>query len=102
MGEWLSCEGGPAGAGPREWLAGRPLDVNRATATELAEIPGIGEGLARAIVAHRERQGPFATLDALTEVRGIGLRTLERARPFLHAGGAPRMPHTSSPDDMPR
>lgn len=54
---------------------GRPdsvLNVNRASAVELEELPGIGPSLARRIVADREARGPFATLEALDRVPGIG------------------------------
>lgn len=49
-----------------------PLDLNRATAEELDELPGIGPTTAAAIVAHREGHGSFATIDDLLEVPGIG------------------------------
>jgi competence protein ComEA len=35
-------------------------------------LPGIGPTIAAAIVAHRERDGPFRSVDELVEVRGIG------------------------------
>ena len=37
-----------------------PIDLNRATAAELDELPGIGPATAQAIVAHRDSNGPFA------------------------------------------
>lgn len=49
-----------------------PLDLNTATAEELAQLPGIGEELARRIVEYRESSGPFETLEQLMEVSGIG------------------------------
>lgn len=59
----------PAGeAGPD--LA--PLDLNAAGAEELTALPGIGEELARRIVAYREEQGPFEAVEDLMEVSGIG------------------------------
>lgn len=59
------------------------VDVNQADWPELAQIPEIGETLARRIVESRRQQGPFADLDDLRRVRGIGPRTLERMRPYL-------------------
>ena len=49
-----------------------PLDLNEATEEELTALPGIGETLARRIVAYRKEHGPFLTVEALTEVSGIG------------------------------
>ena len=49
-----------------------PLDLNAATAEELAQLPGIGEELARRIVEYRESSGPFETAEQLMEVPGIG------------------------------
>lgn len=59
------------------------LDLNRAGSRELERLPGLGPVRARAIVEHRERSGPFRSIDALTEVSGIGPALLERLRPRL-------------------
>lgn len=61
------------------------VDVNRAAWTELAQIPEIGETLAKRIVEHREKHGAYPDLDSLSKVPGIGPRTLERMRPALKA-----------------
>ena len=53
-----------------------PLDINAAAAEELAALPGIGEVLAGRIVAYREEHGPFAAVEDLTEVSGIGEKKL--------------------------
>lgn len=53
-----------------------PVDINSATAEELAELPGIGGVLAGRIVDYREEHGPFATEKALTAVSGIGEKKL--------------------------
>jgi competence protein ComEA len=89
---WIGCASDP---GPRrpldghERLAlGEPLDVNRATAAELAAVPGLSAALARELVADRERRGAFAGLDDVARVRGIGPARLARAAPHLVAGGA--------------
>lgn len=59
------------------------LDVNTADWPEFSVLPGIGEALARRIVESREQAGPFADLDDLRRVRGIGPKTLEQVRPYL-------------------
>lgn len=59
-----------------------PLDLNRADSADLVRLPGIGPALAGRILARR-RQGRFARVDDLIEVRGIGPATLERLRSLL-------------------
>ena len=49
-----------------------PLDLNTAGAEALAELPGIGEELARRVVEYREENGPFETLEDIMLVPGIG------------------------------
>lgn len=57
------------------------LDLNQADATTLQrELNGIGKAKAEAIVAYRESNGPFTSLDELLEVKGIGKALLERNR----------------------
>lgn len=59
------------------------VDLNSAEWPELAQVPGIGEALARRIVESRETEGAFLDHDDLERVRGIGPRTIERMRPYL-------------------
>jgi competence protein ComEA len=67
---------GTAGAGG----PGALVDVNRASADQLDELPGVGPTTAEAIITHREQNGPFATVDDLLDVRGIGEAKLEQLR----------------------
>ena len=59
---------------PREEIAPDfpPVDLNTATAEELDTLPGIGESLARRIIAYREANGPFGSIEEIMEVSGIG------------------------------
>lgn len=66
------------------------VDINTATWPELAQLPEIGEGLARRIVESREKEGPFLTHAQLRRVRGIGPKRLERIRPYLRPMPEPR------------
>lgn len=59
------------------------IDINKADAEMLTEIPGIGPKTAEAIVAYRKDVGSFKTIDELVEVKGIGPKKLETIRPFL-------------------
>lgn len=54
------------------------VNINTATAAELATLDGIGETKALAIVADRDANGPFESGDDLTRVRGIGAVTVEK------------------------
>ena len=63
-------------------LAGsKPVDINTASVQELVEINGIGNAKAQAIVSYRDKNGPFASVDELRQVSGIGEKILERIRP---------------------
>lgn len=59
------------------------VDVNQADWSELAQLPGIGEKLAKRIVDSREMQGPFLDHSDLQRVQGIGPRTVESLRGYL-------------------
>jgi competence protein ComEA len=59
------------------------IDANSATWVEWGQINGIGDGLARRIVADREENGPFQSVDDLRRVKGIGPKTLEHLRPWV-------------------
>lgn len=57
------------------------VNVNTASATELAEeLKGVGMKKAAAIVEYRKQNGNFQTVESLTEVKGIGLKTVEKNR----------------------
>jgi len=48
------------------------ININTATVDQLDTLPGIGPVLAGAIIEHRDRTGPFASVDDLLDVSGIG------------------------------
>ena len=60
-----------------------PLDLNRASAAELDDLPGVGPATAAAIVAHRTSNGPFSSVDELADVRGIGPAKLAAIRDLV-------------------
>lgn len=62
------------------------IDLNAADAPTLQrELSGVGEAKAKAIIAYRESNGPFASVDELLEVKGIGKAILDKNREKLEA-----------------
>ena len=63
------------------------VDINTADAPTLAEqLTGVGDARAQAIVDYRETNGAFASVEALTDVDGVGPSTLENNRDRLTVG----------------
>ena len=58
-----------------------PVDINKADASTLAaELNGVGVSKAAAIVAYRQANGPFLYIEDLSNVKGIGVKTVEKNR----------------------
>ena len=73
-----------------------PLDLNTATAAQFAQLPGIGEATAKAIVQFRQKSGPFERVNDLLAIRGISPRKLEQIRPYVTVStSAPHKPSSS-------
>jgi competence protein ComEA len=90
---WLGCAADPgpsrALADDERLLLGLPLDANRAEERVLAYVPGLSRRLAAELVADRAVHGPFATVDDVLRVRGIGPKRLARAASHLAVGPPP-------------
>ena len=71
------------GPGGGSLADGVKVNVNTADAAGLEALPGIGPSLAGAIVEHRTRLGPFANVEQLSEVPGIGAAKVEQLRPHV-------------------
>ena len=65
-----------------------PIDLNRADAQQLVQLPGIGEVKAAAILAYRAEHGAFRTVEELDEVRGISARMVESWDGLVEVGPA--------------
>jgi competence protein ComEA len=81
------------------------IDLNTADVVELRLVPGIGENMAKRIIAHRQAKGPFRSLDDLRQVKGIGPATLQRIRLYLRiaastqtAAPPPRVVRRAAPE----
>ena len=69
--------------------AGEPVNINTADAVSIAaSLNGIGEAKARAIVDYREKNGPFKSADELVNVKGVGLKTVEKNRELIRTSAA--------------
>ena len=66
---------------PREFFYA--IEINRASWVEWAQLDGIGEKLARRIVEDRAQRGPFKSIDDVARVRGLGIKLIEKLRPYL-------------------
>ena len=70
------------------------VNVNTASLSELMSVPGIGTSKAKAIIKLRT-QKPFATVDELVNVKGIGQKLLSKIKPFLTTGRSYKAPGTA-------
>ncbi len=75
-----------AAAAPRRTAKPPPVrtNLNTASLADLQRLPRIGPALAGRIVEHRRTHGPFRHPDQITEVKGIGEKTLEKLRPWIY------------------
>lgn len=65
------------------WAA-KAVNINKADAITLAEsLDGIGQKRAEAIVEYRSQNGPFTSLDQVSDVAGIGEKIVERNSEFI-------------------
>ncbi len=88
MGSSISAGSSPTPAAPPpsgdSAPAGSSVDLNAATVEQLDTLPGIGPVMAAAIVAWRDANGRFSSVDQLGEVDGIGPARLEKLRALVH------------------
>ncbi len=77
--------GGSSGSQGGQTAAGQPalININTADSEELQKIPGIGPVTADKIIQYRESNGAFHKVEDITNVSGIGDKTLEKMRPMI-------------------
>ncbi len=59
------------------------ININTATAEELMHLKGVGPKYSAAIIAYREKYGPFKTPQDLMQVSGIGQKTFEKNQEII-------------------
>lgn len=73
----------PTGGAPGSGSATQLVNLNTATLDQLETLPGIGPALGQRILDYRQLHGPFASVDELVNVSGIGEKRLEDLRPLV-------------------
>ena len=63
----------------------RIINLNTATKEDFIRLPGIGESMAERILAYRKAHGRFQSIKELRNVKGIGVKKMERLTPFVKA-----------------
>lgn len=63
------------------------ININTANEEQLTHLPGIGPTIAGRIIAYRDENGPFKSIDDLTKVHGIGTGILDNISPYITTGG---------------
>jgi competence protein ComEA len=64
-----------------------PININTATLADLESLPEIGPVTAGNILAYREQNGPFASVEDIEKVSGIGPKTFEKIKDLITVGG---------------
>ena len=64
------------------------VNVNQATADEIARLPRVGAKLAQRIVQHRTEHGAFRRPEDLMQVKGIGEKFFATLKPYVAVSGA--------------
>ncbi|MBX0358785.1 helix-hairpin-helix domain-containing protein [Halobacillus sp. Nhm2S1] len=70
-------------SGEVDSLAGEKVSINRASASEMETLNGIGPSKAASIIKYREENGPFSSVEDLVNVPGIGEKTLENLKELI-------------------
>lgn len=81
----ITLSAGVAAAAAKPAPAGK-VNINSASVEQLSTVPGIGAKLAARIVEHRQKSGPFKSVQELMNVKGVGEKSFEKLQPYLTLG----------------
>lgn len=81
---------------PSRRPGGTALDLNRASAKDFEQLPGVGPVLAGRIIEYRVSQGMFHDIEQLREVKGIGPKKFEQIRPHVAVAPAGKVPRKTA------
>ena len=70
-------------ASSREETSASKINLNSADIEQFKTLPGIGDVRAQAIVSYRDANGPFAAIEDILDVQGIGAATLDSIRELI-------------------
>ena len=96
---FMLCAGGatmsaqkPA-AKPASAATGAVVNLNTATVSQIATLPGIGEKAAQRIIEYREKNGGFKKIEELMNVKGIGEKSFLKLKPLITVGDSKPASH---------
>ena len=78
-----------AAAKPAPASSSAPVNLNTATAAQIATLPGIGPKAAERIVEYRAKNGGFKKIEELMNVKGIGEKSFLKLKPLITVGDKP-------------
>lgn len=68
---------------PKKFTSDNPLDINRATITQLDTLPGVGPVTAQRIIDYRTKVGRISSIDELKKISGLGGSKFEEIKALL-------------------
>ena len=84
----------PAAAKTAAASPAAPVNLNTATAAQIATLPGIGPKAAERIIEYRQKSGGFKKIEELMNVKGIGEKSFLKLKPLLTVGEKTEKPAT--------
>ena len=69
------------------------VNLNTATATQIATLPGVGEKAAQRIIEYRDKNGGFKKIEELMNVKGIGEKSFLKLKPLITVGDSKSATH---------